>query len=586
MEILPIFWEGELIGWAAGVTHEIDVGAPQPTAMPQGNTSRFEDGWILSCHKVGSDDRLFADYERRCHSAVRLPFYWIMDEKCRIAGCQLIRGAVLRLVEEIGVDTYRRITREFIEDTRRSFVAHVKEVLVPGVYEVPSFLDLTHSVDAGRMPAYAAVDSLVHMPLVIRVGVDGSFGLDLDGASKWGYHSSNCTPSGVQGGLWVGLTQVLAHHDKVNDGAYLATTFNTPYGTWANPDNPSVSNTRSWSLLIPTFTGLFRAAGQAYASRGYLEEVLAGYANGNVMQGGGRNHYGQEGAWTNFEMSSEGISAGSVRDGEHCCAAVINPEGDMGDVEAWELLEPLLYLGRRLRPSSAGMGKHRGGSGFELIRMIYNTPSQLMFNGSNGHTFHGNGLFGGYPGSSLYRHSIKNTDIKERIAKGLPYPVADQDPEASGMSAHANGMNLRDQNMWHQGDAHTEYDLYLSLQCGGHGCGDVLERAPEKVIDDLNDRLLLPRFAESAYGVIAIRGPDDKWQLDAMATEAKRQAIRKQRLARSVPVEHWIAKERSRVQKADYIEPVRKMFRESLALSEAWSARYRQFWNLPEGWTT
>ena len=28
--IVPIFWEGELIGWAAGVTHEIDIGAKTP----------------------------------------------------------------------------------------------------------------------------------------------------------------------------------------------------------------------------------------------------------------------------------------------------------------------------------------------------------------------------------------------------------------------------------------------------------------------------------------------------------------------------------------------------------------------------
>ena len=28
--IVPIFWEGELVGWAAGVTHEIDIGAKTP----------------------------------------------------------------------------------------------------------------------------------------------------------------------------------------------------------------------------------------------------------------------------------------------------------------------------------------------------------------------------------------------------------------------------------------------------------------------------------------------------------------------------------------------------------------------------
>src|SRR6058998_3712294 len=41
--IVPIFWEGELIGWAAGVTHEIDIGAKTPGSVPIGPISRFED---------------------------------------------------------------------------------------------------------------------------------------------------------------------------------------------------------------------------------------------------------------------------------------------------------------------------------------------------------------------------------------------------------------------------------------------------------------------------------------------------------------------------------------------------------------
>ena len=72
----------------------------------------------------------------------------------------------------------------------------------------------------------------------------------------------------------------------------------------------------------------------------------------------------QGGGWSNFEHSSCGTSARYVMDGEHSAAAMWNPEGDMGDVEAWELLEPMLYLGRRLRPNTGGPGKYRGGLGF------------------------------------------------------------------------------------------------------------------------------------------------------------------------------------------------------------------------------
>lgn len=586
MELIPIFWEDELIGWAGGVSHEIDVGAPQPVAAPVGTLSRFEDGWILSCQKVGANDKLFADYERRCYSAVRLPFYWVLDEKCRISGCQLIREAVTSLVAEEGLQVYKRFTREVIEDTRQAFVNRIKEFMIPGVYQYPSFMDVPHSVDKGRLPDYAAIDSMMHCPLEIRVGADAGFELDLEGANKWSHTSFNCTPSGIQGGLWVGITQMLVPTEKINDGAYMATKFNTPYGTWSNPDNIYVSNTFAWLFLIPCFTGLFLAVSQAASARGYVEEVVAGYPfSGNIAQGGGPNHYGQEGSWCNFDVSSCGTSAGFVRDGESCCAAVWNPEGDMGDVEAWELLEPLLYLGRRLRPSSAGMGKYRGGAGFESIRMIYNTPQQLLLNATNSHVFHGNGLFGGYPASTPYRHSVKNTDLKQRFAEGRAYPVADRDSEHGEIEANIQGQHVKDKYCIHLPDMHGEYDLYVSHISGGHGLGDVLERDPAMVVQDLNGDLLLERFVGPVYGVIATRGTDGKWQLDAKATEKRRAEIRKERLAKSQPVTAWIEQQQPLVEKGDYFKPVRDMYQSSMALSKTWADKYRRFWGLPADWT-
>ena len=42
--MLPIFWEGELIAWAGGVTHEIDAGAVRPGSMAFGHEDRYGDG--------------------------------------------------------------------------------------------------------------------------------------------------------------------------------------------------------------------------------------------------------------------------------------------------------------------------------------------------------------------------------------------------------------------------------------------------------------------------------------------------------------------------------------------------------------
>lgn len=584
-QFVPIFWQGELIAWAAGVTHELDIGAAQPSGMPVGNTNRFEDGWIMSCEKIGAKDELYRDYQHRSQTGTRMPFYWVLDEKCRIAGCHLIRQAVLRLVQEEGVETFRSFCREVIEDTRRSFVRSLKTMTVPGTYRFASFMEVSHGADVGRMPPHAAVDSLMNAPLELKVGSDASFEISLDGASKWGYHSFNATPTAMQAGLWVSLTQTLIPNDKVNDGAYLATKIHLPPGSLADPDNPYCSNTLSWTFLVPTFTGLFRALGTAFAARGFVEEVLAGYPmTGNVTQGGGINHYGQDAAWSNFEHSAVAISAGYVKDGEHSCAAVWNPEGDMGDVEAWELIEPLMYLGRRLRPSTAGMGKYRGGSGWESVRMVHGTKRQDLYNLINSRVFAAGGLFGGYPGANSYRHCVKQTDLPSRFAKQLPYPVTDRDAENSQIMANIEGQHVRDQITNHLSDPYQEYDLYMSVLCGGNGLGDVLEREPAKVIEDLNDDLLLPRFAHSVYGVVAHQDDAGKWVLDAKATETLRKDIRKQRLERSVTASDWVAQERSRVERLDFIEPIAKMYRESLELSQGWRDNFLKFWSLPQDW--
>ena len=130
--IVPIFWEEELVGWAAGVTHEIDIGAKTPGSVPVGPISRFEDGIDLPAKKIGSDDELWRDHVLAGLKGTRTPMYWTLDEKTRIAGCHMVREAVERVILEEGIETYKQFIREVIEDGRRSFQSRVREMTVPG----------------------------------------------------------------------------------------------------------------------------------------------------------------------------------------------------------------------------------------------------------------------------------------------------------------------------------------------------------------------------------------------------------------------------------------------------------------------
>ncbi len=114
-----------------------------------------------------------------------------------------------------------------------------------------------------------------------------------------------------------------------------------------NPDDRRVAFAYAWHFLVSAWTPLWRGLSRSYFGRGYLEEVNAGNADtSNWLQGGGFNQYDEIHAVNSFECAANGVGATAVEDGLSHAAAIWNPEGDMGDMEIWELAEPLLYLGR------------------------------------------------------------------------------------------------------------------------------------------------------------------------------------------------------------------------------------------------
>ena len=345
-----------------------------------------------------------------------------------------------------GLDRFKQFSREVIEDGRRSFKSRIREMTVPGRYRAPSFMDVTFA-DKQQLPARARRDFLMHGSFEVRIGGDGDYALDLDGTSAWGWHSMNCTPSGMQGAIWVQFTQTLICNDKVNDGAYLALETNFPEGTVANLGQADGSTGIAWAFLQPAFTGFPRTLSRALQARGFIEEVIGAYSvSGNVVQGGGIDQYGNSSAIMNFEIAAQGMGAMYVLDGTDTAAAMFNPEGDAGDVEMWELICPMIYLSRRMKPNSAGPGRHRGGASFESLQMISGTPFWELQNLGTARVFSAQGLFGGYPGSCAYIHNIKANDLAERAGRGEAYPVADGDFDAPALLAIDGERTLKQDN--------------------------------------------------------------------------------------------------------------------------------------------
>ncbi|MBN9670042.1 hydantoinase B/oxoprolinase family protein [Roseibium aggregatum] len=586
--IVPIFHEGELIGWVGGVTHVIDTGAVGPGSMTTGQVQRFGDGYSVTCRKVGENDELFRDWLHESQRSVRTTRYWMLDERTRVAGCHMIRKLVEEVIAEEGIDAYWKFAYEAVEHGRIGLQNRIKAMTIPGKYRQVGFVDVPYSHEDVRVPSdFAKVDTIMHTPSEMTIRPDGTWRLDFEGSSRWGWHTYNAHAVSFTSGIWVMMTQTLIPTEMINDGAAYGTEFRLPKGTWMNPDDRRVAFAYSWHFLVSSWTALWRGLSRSYFGRGYLEEVNAGNANtSNWLQGGGFNQYDEIHAVNSFECAANGVGASAIADGISHAAAIWNPEGDMGDMEIWELAEPLVYLGRQIKASSGGAGKFRGGCGFESLRMVWNAKDWTMFFMGNGHISSDWGLMGGYPAASGYRFAAHDTGLEEAIRNGGPIPHGgDTDPQNPTFDAMVNPEGIkRDKQAITTEEMFKDHDLYLNYMRGGPGFGDPLDREPGAVAEDVNGGYLLERFATSVYGVVLNKQADGCFTADLDGTAQRRAGIRKERLAKSQPTRDWMARERERILAKDAGLQVQQMYASSFKLGPKWAEGFREFWDLPDDW--
>jgi len=131
-------------------------------------------------------------------------------------------------------------------------------------------------------------------------------------------------------------------------------------------------------------------------------------------------------------------------------------------VEMWELICPMVYLSRRLKASTGGAGRHRGGSSFESLLVVWKTPFWELQNLGTTRVFSAQGLFGGYPGSAAYVHNIKGADLLERARRGEAYPLCDGDWDDPALM-EIGGERTYKQDNFTTLEPFAEGDLYLSV---------------------------------------------------------------------------------------------------------------------------
>jgi acetone carboxylase alpha subunit len=584
MTLIPLFWEGELIGWAGAVCHEIETGGVVGGANMGTTAERFGNGLTVTAERIGQNDTVHKDYWLRAEYNLRTPIYWILDQKSMISACLEVRERVDELISEYGINYYKQASRELIEEGRRALRDRMKIMTVPGRYRVPA---ISGHLMEGK-PGVSAIshDVMLNAPLEIRIDTEGRMGLDLDGIGPQSWTPFNCALAATDGLLFVALTQFMNYDGRVNDGAWYAIDVNIPLGSWANPDSHLVSIGAIWSVIMPVFGAWMRGMSRAFLARGFKEEVFVGMVTTPIFEGGGINQYGQRSGAQNLECASEGSGARGVMDGIDNSYVGWNPESDMGNVEIWEQYLPILYLGRRITRDTFGWGKYRGGTTQHSVYLFRNTPMWLVMSTIHSDlVFDNGGLCGGYPAATArYCYTVKDSDALERGRKQLPLPHLEGDPRDPDVKKLLGGEFELEKGFYHH--PRKDGDVFTFFYNSSGGYGDPLERSTELIREDLDNEVLSLELAENAHKVVARYDEEaDVHVIDEKATDARRAEEREARKRRAVPTSEWWAKERERVQRKDVVPLVQQMYAGSFAMSERWQREYVEFWNLNPDFT-
>ena len=587
MDVTPVIWEGELIGWTGMVTHVLEVGGITPGSMPVLASERFTEGLIICAEKIGENDSIYKHYEVRAERSVRSPDLWILDTKARVTGAILARDEILATIEEFGIDYYNQAVNEYIEGARQTQLERVKTVLVPGIYKEVTTSDQNMEGQAGLSPL-ADGNVTIILPLEMEVHSSGKMTIDFDGTGSWRYWSGNATPAAMEGGLFVSLSQALNFDGRINHGSYLGTELKFPKGTLVWPDNKYASTSLGWNLVMPGWANWYRMMARSTYMRGFVEETFLFGALTPSYDAGGVDQYGMVFGGTNFELAAQGSGARAITDGIDFGYVLWNPESDMGNAEIWEQLFPQLYLGRNILPNAHGFGKYRGGNGWQSLLLTHKS-NQLVVTTElcQARAFDHQGLFGGYPGKIHYVYVMTDSDIKERIANQDELPTGEgNDPNNPDLTRLLKGkVQISHGNMTVEKPM-KDGDILLMQYRGMGGFGDPLERDPKRIEDDLENGIVTTEMVEKICGVVVERDEgENRLCVNVEASEAKRQALREGRKTKAVPARDWVKAQRARIEKYDLPQVVLEIYKDVSSHSKKWMREYRDFWGFEESFT-
>jgi N-methylhydantoinase B len=465
--LMPIFYEDQIVAFAGCCGHHSDVGGAAPGSQAvQGIYDLYAEGVIVPPVLFYKRRELVADVAELIAANTRIRDYTLGDLKAQYNACTIAERGLIRLFEEVGLDTWSAASGAMIDRAEAEMRESIAE-LPDGEY---SFQGLLDDYEEGSPP----------VRICVSIRVAGS-NLTVDFAGTDGRVSAaiNCPYNLTYSYTLYALKSVLAPTLPANEGIRKPITVEAPSGSILNPPFPSPCAARA--ILVPRVIDVVMGA----LSIPMPTRALAAASQfDNTMMGGADPRTGDP--FVNFQMISAGFPARPYCDGEEALPLGYNT-GNV-PIEIDEAADPVVidYFG--FIPDSAGAGEYRGGLGVRKDLRVLAGPLRLS-NNSDRHKYPAWGLYGG--GEGTLGKIVLNPGEGELLlhSKGA-YTVVEGDR--------------------------------VSIRVGGAGgWGDPLDRVSEAVLEDVLDGVVSIEAARDIYGVVLVGG-----EVDASATEALRAELR------------------------------------------------------------
>lgn len=471
---VPVFHDGAVVAYIQAFGHHDDIGGRVPGSMPGTATSVFEEGLAIPPIRYYSEGRRNDEVLTIIRRNTRVPDMLAADLDSEIQACLMGAKRMEGLFRSFGRETVESAFETIIQRCRDTFRNELLPKIADGTYHWEDYIERGDEL---------------HRIALAMTKTPERITLDFTGTDPQSSGPINWPADYADGSFlkkWIApILRNLADSSEraaeinVNEGVceVIDIVF-PPKGTLITPVWPAATNARSFVLLrcLGLLAGVI-----AHAVQGRMP------ADQETIRYTG--FYGTDENGNPF-LSREVLGGGSggrfYADGND--AIHIVPDSRNQPAEFTETRFPVIVEKLALRTDSGGVGKRRGGLGYEKhYRALVDCHTIVTADRVKLGCY---GLNGG--------------------SAGQPFLVT-VDPEGTPRSLGG----LVD------GEPVKAGQLVAVLTTGGGGWGDPLEREPELVLADVLEGKVSREAALRDYGVVLAEG-ETAASVDAAATSARR----------------------------------------------------------------